>query len=630
MTSTPPTPTSAQQALSLSGLRVRVTNGEAIVEDIDLALEPGEILGLVGESGSGKTTTALSLLGYSNDGVEICGGTLAIAGNAVTMDESMRALRGSVISYIPQDPGQALNPSLRIAAAIQDIVRAHPGSRAANTIVERMLETVGLPTSHARRFPHELSGGQQQRVSIALALSCEPAVVVLDEPTTGLDVITQARILAELLRLRDERNISMVYVTHDLAVVAQIADRIAVMYAGRIVEQGRADMVLRRPRHPYTRGLLASIPDHVRPRTLEPMPGIAVGVGERPPGCSFAPRCPQRTRRCDAEMPALDQIGGQHEVRCFHWQQTPTVKTIPLEVLERQPQTKHAPVLQVEGLCAEHRSRRETVVAAKDVSFTVASGACVALVGESGSGKTTIARAIAGLHPVAGGRIRLGDEDLRSLVRRRSLEQRRRVQLVSQNPADALNPRHTVRDTIGRPARVLRGLDRWAVPAEVDRLLECVRLPARLAGRYPRELSGGERQRVAIARALAANPDLILCDEITSALDVSVQAAVLKLLNDLRKDLGLSLLFITHDLGVVATVADEILVLETVCERGRTATVLRSPEHPYTQALLAAAPSVAEAVEKWQAWHAETTLPTAGEPNATAVVAQRTNTPTEH
>jgi peptide/nickel transport system ATP-binding protein len=259
-------------------------------------------------------------------------------------------------------------------------------------------------------------------------------------------------------------------------------------------------------------------------------------------------------------------------------------------------------LLRVLGLRAEHRSRHEAFVAADDVSLEIPRGACVALVGESGSGKTTIARAIAGLHPVASGAIVLDGDELPSLIRRRSVEQRRRIQLISQNPSDTLNPQRKVRDAIGRPAQVLRGLGKRSLPAEVDRLLECVRLPTRVADRYPRELSGGERQRVAIARALAAEPQVILCDEVTSALDVSVQAAVLKVLDDLRRDLGLSVLFITHDLGVVATIADEVLVLSEgrICERGPTASVLSSPTHPYTQRLLAAAPSVNEAIAAWE------------------------------
>jgi peptide/nickel transport system ATP-binding protein len=597
------TATAQEAVLELSGLRVGLSKGDAIVEEVDVRLARGEILGLVGESGSGKTTTALSLLGYSADGLEISAGTLELAGTRVRMDESMRSSRGLVISYVPQDPSRSLNPSLRIADAINDVAAAHSRS-GGEDVAQRMLEAVGLPSSRefARRFPHQLSGGQQQRVLIAMALVCEPAVIVLDEPTTGLDVVTEARILAELVRLRDEQRISMVYVTHDLAVVAQIADRLAVMYAGRIVEQGKADVVLRRPRHPYTRGLLASIPDHARPRVLESMPGISVGVSERPPGCSFEPRCPQRTDRCAAEMPSLLPVEGGDAVRCFHWQRTRPVTAVPLERLA-PADTSGQPVLAVERLHAEHRGHGVTVVAAADVSFAVQPGACVALVGESGSGKTTIARAIAGLHPITQGRIVLDGAEVPSLVRGRTVDQRRRIQLVFQSAAEALNPRHTVRETVGRPARILRGLDRREVPRAVHELLESVRLPAAVADRYPRELSGGERQRVAIARALAADPQVVLCDEITSALDVSVQAAVLSLLADLRRELGLSLLFITHDLGVVATVADEVLVLEsgTVCERGRTAEILAAPQHPYTQRLLQAAPSVVEAVDRWNA-----------------------------
>jgi peptide/nickel transport system ATP-binding protein len=581
--------------LDLAGLEVRVSSGHRIVEGLDLRLGPGEVLGLVGESGSGKTTVALALLGYCADGVKIDSGALNVGGRRLAMDDSMRRWRGAEISYIPQDPSRALNPSMRVAGAIRDVIAAHK-PEFDDDLPRVMLATVGLPDSpeFGRRFPHQLSGGQQQRVAIAMALACEPAVVVLDEPTTGLDVVTQARILTELRRLRDEREISMVYITHDLAVVAEIADRIAVMYAGRIVELGTADEVLRRPRHPYTRGLLVSIPDHVRPRTLEPMPGIAVGIDERPSGCAFAARCPQRVARCDAEVPSLSRISEAHFVRCFNWERTPSPTTTPLPAPDLNPPSTSRPVLAVEALCAEHRSRGETVLAAEDVTFEVRRGACVALVGESGSGKTTIARAIAGLHPLSKGSMMLGGEVLPSLVRRRTVDQRRRIQLVAQNPADALNPRRTAGDAIARPLRVLRGMNRRTAEKELGQLVEWVRLPATVVGRYPQELSGGERQRIAIARALAAQPDVMLCDEITSALDVSVQAAVLALLNELRGELGLSLLFITHDLGVVATVADEVIVLESgrVCEQGMTRDVLSEPTHPYTQRLLAAAPSI--------------------------------------
>jgi peptide/nickel transport system ATP-binding protein len=508
----------------------------------------------------------------------------------------MRAARGRLISYLPQNSGTALNPALRVRSAIGDMMREHRGrdDAAARAAV---LGKVGLPDDEdfQGRFPHQLSGGQQQRVCTAIAIVGEPPMIVLDEPTTGLDVVTQAHVLEELLRLRDEERVAMLYVSHDLAVVGQIADRIAVMYAGRIVEEGPAGEVLSQPRHPYTRGLLSSIPDHSAPRRLEPMSGVVVGVGERPPGCAFAPRCPMRVARCDAAMPSLEPVAPRHAVRCYEWQRTPELPREREDLAARAVAREAAPVLDVAHLRAEHRGWGAPVVAAEDISFSVARGECVALVGESGSGKTTIARAIAGLHPASGGAIRLGGEELAATARRRDREQRRRVQIVFQNPSEALNPRHTVRAAVARPLRVLGRLSRTAADAQVAELLEQVRLPARVADRYPEELSGGERQRVAIARALGPKPELIVCDEITSALDVSVQAAVLKLLEDLRAELGLSMLFITHDLGVVATIADRVLVLERghICEEGPVGTLLNAPRHPYTQRLLAAAPSLA-------------------------------------
>ncbi len=581
-------------ALRATNLRVELSNGDAIIESVDLELAPGEILGLVGESGSGKTTTALSIFGYNTAPQKLAAGEVVIAGRELRSKRDFQEARGELVSYVPQNPGTALNPSLRIGAAVLDMVREPAEKQDASALLER----VGLPAGleFARRYPHQLSGGQQQRVCIAASLASNPVVVVLDEPTTGLDVVTQDRILKELLRLRDEEHVAMLYITHDLAVVAQIASRIAVMYAGHIVEQGPAAEILYRPRHPYTRGLMAATPDHLRPRALESMPGTAVGVGERPPGCPFAPRCPQRQPRCDSESPPPEQIDPNHSVRCFEWQSTPAVGWVAF--VPKAPPAEAAPLLTVDSLGAEYRSGREQVVAAQDISFGVQPHGCVALVGESGSGKTTIARAIAGLHPPSHGQIVLGGKVLAPLARKRTVEDRRRIQIVFQNPAEALNPRHSVADEIARPARLLQGMNGRAAAAEVERLLEAVRLPARIARRYPRELSGGERQRVAIARALAAGPDVLVCDEITSALDVSVQAVVLELLRELRSEFGLSVIFISHDLGVVATIAEQVLVLNegVICERGPTAEVLGSPQHPYTQRLLAAAPSLSAAI----------------------------------
>jgi peptide/nickel transport system ATP-binding protein len=558
---------------------------------VGLRLARGEILGVVGESGSGKTTTALALLGYTTENARIVSGEVEVAGETVDVVDrrSARAVRGRLLSYVPQNPGTALNPSMRIGEAVAEMLRAHRAGVDLEREVPRALAGVHLPdgSEFRHRYPHQLSGGQQQRVCIAVSLACGQPLVVLDEPTTGLDVVTQARVLDELKRLRSEQGVSMIYVSHDLAVVGQIADRIAVMYAGRIVEEGPARKILSRPRHPYTRGLVASIPDHLDPRALEPMPGVAVGIGERPGGCAFAPRCPLRIEECDAAVPELREFRTGQLTRCIRSQEVTDPNCAPTG-LNRTSRPAREPILRVSDLRIEYRGTHEIVVAAEDVSVVLVRGGCVALVGESGSGKTSIARAIAGLQPVTAGEIALEGEPLADAARKRSREQRRRLQIIFQNPA------WSIAATIGRPARSLRGMTRSETDREVRRLLELVRLPPSTARRYPAELSGGERQRVGIARALAAGPSILVCDEITSALDVSVQAAVLSLLAELREELGLAILFITHDLGVVATVADEVVVLEhgQVRESGPVDELLRHPNHPYTKNLLAAAPSI--------------------------------------
>ena len=589
--------------LEVDDLRLELESGEPVVEDVSFRLGAGEVLGLVGESGSGKTTLALALLGYVRPGIRIAGGTVRVAGEELTgrPERELRRVRGRLVSYVPQDPASALNPSVRVGDQVGAMLRVHASDRDVDGEVARALELVQLPSSREfrRRFPHELSGGQQQRVVIAAALVCRPPLAVLDEPTTGLDVCTQARLLDEIRELRREMNLALVYVSHDLAVVASLADSIAVMYAGRVVEDGAAAEVLTDPHHPYTRGLLSSVPDPAAPRRLRSIPGVALGVDERPPGCTFAPRCPQCVAACLDAVPSLRQTQGDRRVRCPEWLRTPPLSVEPRVVgLANGPAA--APLLQVSGLRAEHGRREGAVVAAADVSFSISPGECVALVGESGSGKTTIARCVAGLHAPTRGELRLDGRPLRALARDRSEDERRRIQIVFQNPNDSLNPRHRVGDTIARPARVLRGVSNAEARVEVRELLERVRLPAGLAHHFPGELSGGERQRVAVARALAARPDLVVCDEITSALDVSVQAAVLELLAELRTELGLALLFITHDLGVVASVADRVLVLDggLVCEEGLVGTLLSRPEQEYTQRLVAAAPSLVQAGAK--------------------------------
>ena len=581
--------------LAVRDLTVELLNGQPVVSGVSLSLDAGQTLGLVGESGSGKTTLALALLGYARPGMRIASGEVEIAGQRIALgdERAARAMRGRLVSLVPQDPSTNLNPALRIGAAINDIVREHRPSDAGDAIVYDVLGRVRLPAERrfARRFPHQLSGGQKQRVLIASALVCEPPLIVLDEPTTGLDVVTQARILEEVERLHRDREVAMIYVSHDIAVISQVADQVAVLYGGLVVEHGATDEVLSRPRHPYTRGLVSSVPDHTQPRRMHGIPGVAVGLEERARGCPFMPRCEQRVERCASEMPPLVLLDGRH-VRCFEARLTPPPERGGVRV--PNVTSEHEVLLAVEHLTAVHHDGRRATVAACDVTFSVPRGACVALVGESGSGKTTIARAIAGLHPPRSGRILLDGAELAPRAQKRSRELRRRCQIIFQDPYESLNPRRRIRDEVARPARLLRGLSKGEARTEVAQLLEQVRLPASLGDSFPAELSGGERQRVAIARALAAQPDLLVCDEITSALDVSVQAAVVELLADLRSRLSLSMLFITHNLGVVAAIADYVLILDhgVICEQGPVEQVFSHPQNERTIELLAAAPTL--------------------------------------
>jgi peptide/nickel transport system ATP-binding protein len=582
--------------LEVSGLRVQLANGTPIVEGVDLSLEPGQILGLVGESGSGKTTVALALLGYAKPGVHIAAGTVRVGDEQLVgrPEGELRRLRGALVSYVPQDPGSALNPSARVGDQLADVLRMH-SLPADQDEIKEALGRVQLPTTRefVRRYPHQLSGGQQQRVAIATALVCGPALVVMDEPTTGLDVVTQAGVLKEVQRLRRDLGVAVIYVSHNLAVVRELSDAVAVMYAGRVVETGPTAALLARPRHPYTRGLVASIPDFLEPRQLRGISGVGVRIGAWPKGCAFAPRCEQRVPLCDEKVPELEVVSPGSLVRCVEWQKTPPVTSLPIEVRPRQDAS--TPLLRVENLRAVHRSRAGDVVAVRDVSFSVAIGETVGLVGESGSGKTTIGRCIAGLHELAAGSIRLDGVELAAQASKRPRGQRRQIQIIFQNPQDSLNPRRQILDEISRAARILRGVSRRTAAAEAMKLLGQVQLPSSVAYRYPAELSGGERQRVAIARALAAGPSLLICDEITSALDVSVQATVLEVLRTLQTELGLSMLFITHDLAVVASMAKRVLVLESgvVREQGDLERVLADPQDEYTRRLIVAAPRLA-------------------------------------
>lgn len=582
-------------ALTVKGLTVDVTSsGLPIVDDIDVEVRANEVLGVVGESGSGKTTTALAILGYASAGAAISAGEITIDGHAVhdMSEKELRQFRGRHIAYVPQNSGRSLNPAFRISTSFADI--AHSATGTAEDEITRGLAAVDLPAGRdfQRRMPHQLSGGQQQRVTIAMALSGDPSVVVMDEPTTGLDVVTQASVIDEIRRLRESRDMAIVYVSHDLAVISQLADRIAVMYAGRIVEEGPAAAVLARPLHPYTLGLVEATPDHTRPSRLVPMPGTVVEIGDRPPGCSFVDRCAQSTATCATIEPALTPVSDGRTVACHHADTTPAVREpVPLALTDR---VQAEPVLEVRGLSASHRGRGESVIAATDIDLELFPGECVALVGESGSGKTTISRSLIGLKVPDSGTIRFKGELVPARARRRTLAQRQGIQYVFQDPFDSLNPRRSVGDELMHTIRALRRQSRRDAGQEIFELLDRVRLPKVVADRRPHQLSGGERQRVAIARALASRPDVMVCDEITSALDVSVQAAVLEVLTDLRKELGLAMLLITHDLGVVSVAADRLLVLRDgrICESGSVNDVMTSPQDQYTRRLVSAAPSL--------------------------------------
>ncbi|KUI39262.1 ABC transporter ATP-binding protein [Mycobacterium sp. GA-2829] len=517
--------------IDVAGLDATLADGTKILDGVSFSVGRGEIVGLIGESGSGKTTTALSLLGFAGTGVELSGriqvgdhDVLGLTGPA------LRDLRGRTIAYIPQDPPSALNPAMRVEKLIRSMLAAHPGRDAGRASIKAALERVDLPSGDdfLRRYPHQLSGGQQQRLAIGAALAAQPKAVVLDEPTTGLDLLTQAVVLRELRKLRDMLNVSMVYVSHDLRVVADLADRVCVMYQGSIVEQGDTAQVLRTPQHPYTRRLIAAIPDH---------------------------------RRITASVPA----GVSRSSR----------------------------LLEIDSLRAGYRKNGRYVPILDDVALKVGVGERVAVAGQSGSGKTTLTRCISGLVAAESGNMVFANRELSLSVRDRTPHELRGIQVVFQNPTLSLNPSLTVGEIVGRPMRLDpdRRLDRTEVRDDVLRSLDLVELAAATADKRPGELSGGQRQRVMIASALAARPRLLICDEITSALDVSVQAKILEMLRRLSDDLHLALLFVSHDLGVIAEIAHRTAVLREgrIVEDRPTAELLADPREDYTRRLVAAA-----------------------------------------
>jgi len=588
--------------LSVQDLRIVLDpSGIDIDDDVSFAIHQGEVLGLVGESASGKTTAATSLLAYQRRGAKVSEGRVDIAGTDVLSASraALRRIRGGLISYVPQDASAALNPALRIGDQLMEILNEHSfGSSGAEreARLKQMMEEVLLPSdrSFLRRYPHQLSGGQQQRVAIAMALANRPKVIVLDEPTTALDVTTQAHVLDTVRDLTRSYGVSALYVTHDLAVVACLADRIAVMYAGRLVEIGPKETLFTGAFHPYTRRLLAAIPDITGERALKGIPGWAPRPGQRVKGCAFTPRCDWRIDKCATDFPGVEGPD-DHQVRCWRWKE-----------VAAKSSAGDAPVLvRADAVC---ENLDKTVISATDVnafyqskevlhgvSATLCEHRCLALVGESGSGKTTLARCIAGLHTFKiEGLIAFNGKTLARESRGRTRDERQAIQYIFQSPYSSLNPRKTIRQLLAQPIDIFFKLDRDHTEERMIKVLDQVALDSSLLNRYPEQLSGGERQRIAIARALAAEPTVLICDEVTSWLDVSVQAAIIELLAQLQAETGVSMLFVTHNLALIRSVAQEVAVMSDgrIVELGLVDAVLEDPQADYTKLLLADTPTL--------------------------------------
>ena len=583
------------KGLRVTDLRLNVSaTGDDIVDEVRISIEPGKVLALVGESGSGKTTVGLAVLGHSRRGVTIAHGRVECADTEVLglSEDAKRKIRGELVSYVPQDPASSLNPALRIGVQLMEALEVHDfgGSAESRKIrLKQMMAEVLLPTDeeYLLRYPHQLSGGQQQRVGLAMAFACRPSVIVLDEPTTGLDVSTQEHVLKTIRQLTRDHGVAALYITHDLAVVADLADDVAVMYAGRIVECGSVKDIFTNPAHPYTKHLVVAAPDIEGKKEIVGLAGRAPSPGKRPTGCSFALRCESADDACRSAFPAEVSVATGHVTRCIKIGKLPNV--VVAKPRASQTIESGASVVVLQDVSAGYSGN----MVVYNVSLTIRRGECLALVGESGSGKTTVSRAIGGLHREWTGSMSFNGEELQKTARRRTSGARQGIQYIFQNPYGSLNPRRTIGESISRPLAIIGTSKSESREAILD-VLEKVNLPGSYAGKYPDQLSGGERQRVAIARALVSNPMVLVCDEVTSALDVLVQAAIIDLLGDLRKQLGLAMLFVTHNLPLVRSIADEVAVMSEgrIVEIGPAESVIGNPQQSYTKSLITATPSI--------------------------------------
>ncbi len=602
---------SASSALADSGPALVVSNMDITyrvrgqdrraLRDVSFSIGRGESYGLVGESGSGKSTAALALVRYLPSNGRVSAGTISINGlDPLSMGKkALRQLRARTVSMVYQEPGRALNPSLRVGRQIAEVFEvAGASSESATASAEDMLRKVQIsdPGRVMRRYPHELSGGMAQRAVIAMALAASPSLLILDEPTTALDATVEAEVLDLVAALRQEFHTTVLFISHNLAVIAKMCDRVGVLYAGELVEEGPARQVFDDPRHPYTVGLLRCIPRRGQRKDrdrLDTIPGFLPTPGHSLTGCIFAPRCALAQDRCRSEAPPFFDVSDLRTARCFFHEQAPELpRATPSSTPALATDGIGGPLVEVEKLS---KTFGGGVQALAGVDLVVHRGETLGLVGESGSGKTTLARVLLGLTaPDPGSVVTLEGKALSPDARRRPREVLRALQIVFQNPDSALNRRHTVRGLISRPLTRLAGLSGKSLQDRLAELIASVRLEDRHLPLRPSQLSGGLKQRVAIARAFGARPDVVVCDEPTSALDVSVQAAILNLLADLQQQEHATYLFISHDLGLVRYLSDRIVVLYLgrVMEVGPAETVFTGPHHPYTEALFSAVPSL--------------------------------------
>jgi peptide/nickel transport system ATP-binding protein len=594
-------------ALEVTGLklayRVRGRDRDAI-RGVTFKIDRGESYGLVGESGSGKSTVAYAVMRYLPDNAKVTAGSILLDGeDLLRMDgDELRRLRAKSASMVYQNPGTALNPTIRVGdQVIEAFETAGVAKGEARERALAMLSRVQIsdPQGVMGRYPHQLSGGMQQRVVIAMALASDPTLLILDEPTTGLDATVEAEVLDLIRNLRKTFGTSVLFISHNLGVIARMCDRVGVLYAGRMVEEGPAWELLTNARHPYTVGLLRCIPRWGLSKelgALDTIPGFPPGIGASIKGCVFADRCGLVHDICREQEPGLDPVGEGHSSRCHFSDIAQTLPRAERDMVPRPPvpETGRA-ALSIHNLRRTMTQQGNSFQALAGVDLEIAAGEVFGLVGESGSGKTTLARSVVGLSvPDPGSEIDLEGKRLAPKVGQRSLDQVRAIQIVFQNPDASLNRRKSVRQILGRALTKLTGVRGERRSRRIVELSESVRLDAGLLDALPRQLSGGLKQRVGIARAFAGEPHLVICDEPTSALDVSVQAAILNLLVRLQRDRNLSYIFISHDLGVVRYISDRIgvMYLGRLMEVGPADVVFSAPHHPYTEALLSAAPSL--------------------------------------